>query len=76
MSDTQASTPHQPAYRRYTESVDKGILHAIAALEIDGKFDLINPDVGGPLSSVRSEDLLAAAEYLRYLRKSKPQGAS
>lgn len=62
------------AYRKYTKAVDKGIRYAIAALENDSMHELFDPVKGGPLEgTTRSEDLQAAAAWLRYQRDKHAQ---
>lgn len=61
----------QPAFRKFTPAVERGITYAIAALEFDSAHGpALNSDAGAEATAigVSKDDLQAAAEWLRHQR--------
>lgn len=63
---------HVPAYLKFTPAVEKGVRYAIAMLDVDSTFQLIDTEHGGPLAGTTSpDDLAAARDWLRYIVNKK-----
>lgn len=63
---------HQPAFRKCTPAVRRGIQYAIAQLAFDIEHSAPNTIDGVPVTTgVDLGDLSAARDYLRYLMQSK-----
>lgn len=63
---------HVPAYLKFTPAVEKGVRYAIAMLDVDSTFQLIDTEKGGPLAGTTSpDDLAAARDWLRYTLNKK-----
>lgn len=64
-----ANEAAQPAFRKWTPAVERGIRYAIASLDFDAKYRLnaIADDVDGkPIPGlIVPDDIKAAAEWLR-----------
>lgn len=61
----------EPAFRKWTPAVERGIVYAITQLEFDAEHSPIDPETGNKLSTIDNKDLLAAAEWLRAQTKKR-----
>lgn len=57
----------EPAFRKWTDSVERGAKYLLAVAEFDAKNGPITLNDGTPAdASIKNEDIAAARDWLRY----------